>query len=112
MACQTGQKQWVVYILECRDRTLYTGISNNLTQRLKRHQSGIGARYTRGRIPVKLVYCERCGDHSSALKREFAIKQLTRKEKQAFIGRSEANRRRTRLKKKKQNIPLKKEESE
>jgi putative endonuclease len=105
MACQTGQNQWIVYILECRDRTLYTGISNNLEKRLKRHQSGTGARYTRGRIPVKLVYCERCGDQSSALKREFVIKQFTRIEKRALIARSKSNRRSIALKKKSLTLP-------
>ena len=112
MACQTGQKQWIVYILECQDRTLYTGISNNLEKRLKRHQSGTGARYTRGRIPVKLIHCERCLDRGGALKREFAIKQLTRNEKRALIALSKTAYRRKSMKKKMLHDTIKKEESE
>jgi predicted GIY-YIG superfamily endonuclease len=86
MSRQVGQKKWIVYILECNDHTLYTGISNNLVQRLMRHRSGIGARYTRARLPVKLVYSRRCRDHGSALKREYAIKRLRRSEKLALIA--------------------------
>jgi putative endonuclease len=113
MACrQAQQKQWIVYILECRDRTLYTGISNNLEKRLKRHQSGTGARYTRGRIPVRLVHCERCRDRGSALKREFAIKQFTRKEKWALIARSKTAYRSKSIKKKMLHDTIKKKESE
>ena len=75
------EKQWVVYILECKDGTLYTGITDRLQQRLTAHRTGKGAKYTKGRGPLKLRYLEDCADHSSALKREYAIKRLTKSEK-------------------------------
>ena len=75
------EKQWVLYILECRDGTLYTGITDDLERRLKAHNSGKGAKYTRGRGPLTLRYQEVCGDHSTALKREIAVKRLTRSQK-------------------------------
>ena len=74
-------KQWVLYILECRDGTLYTGITDNLPHRILTHETGKGAKYTRGRGPLKLVYSEECESHSHALKREYAIKSLSRDEK-------------------------------
>lgn len=75
------EKQWVLYILECKDGTLYTGITDDLTRRLAQHNSGKGAKYTRGRTPLKLVYSEKCESHSQALKREIAVKRLARAEK-------------------------------
>ena len=66
-----------VYILECCDNTLYTGWTNDLEKRIKVHSSGKGAKYTRGRLPVKLVYFEKFHDKKLAMKREYAIKQLT-----------------------------------
>ena len=75
------EKQWVLYILECRDGSLYTGITDRLEYRLAAHRSGKGAKYTRGRGPLRLRYLEECADHSAALKREIDIKKLTRKEK-------------------------------
>lgn len=75
------EKQWVVYILECKDGTFYTGITDRLQYRLAAHRAGKGAKYTKGRGPLKLRYLEACADHSSALKREIAIKRLTKKEK-------------------------------
>ena len=75
------EKQWVVYILECKDGTLYTGITDRLQQRLNAHRAGKGAKYTKGRGPLKLRYLEDCMDHSSALKREYVIKKLTKSEK-------------------------------
>ena len=80
------EKQWVVYILECRDGTLYTGITDRLEHRLKAHNEGKGAKYTRGRGPVKLLWQEHCTDHSYALRREIQIKRLSRSEKLALIG--------------------------
>lgn len=74
-----------VYILYCKDSTLYTGWTNNLEKRIKSHNSGKGAKYTRCRLPVKLVYFEEFSDKISAQKREYAIKQLTRIEKLALI---------------------------
>ncbi len=75
------EKQWVLYILECGDGSLYTGITDDLEKRLKAHASGRGAKYTRGRGPLELLYREVCGSHSDALKRECAVKALPREEK-------------------------------
>ena len=75
------EKQWVLYILECRDGSLYTGITDRLEYRLAAHRSGKGAKYTRGRGPLRLRYLEECADHSAALQREIDIKKLTRNEK-------------------------------
>lgn len=74
-----------VYILTCSDGTLYTGWTTDLAERLAAHQAGRGARYTRTRRPVKLVYQETCPDRSSAMKRESAIKKLTRAKKLALL---------------------------
>jgi len=73
---------WVVYILKCADDTLYTGITNDLSARIKAHESGVGAKYTRGRGPFRLAYQEKCENRSVASKRELAIKALSREEKQ------------------------------
>lgn len=75
-----------VYILKCSDGTLYTGYTNNLEKRLKAHNSGKGAKYTRGRRPCILVYYEELRDKSSALKREYEIKQMSREQKLNLIG--------------------------
>ena len=74
-------KEWTVYILECKDGSLYTGITDDLERRLAAHSSGKGAKYTRGRGPLKLRYREYCMSRSAALKREFAIKQMTKADK-------------------------------
>lgn len=74
-------KQWCVYILRCRDDTLYTGITDDLSQRVAAHNSGRGAKYTRGRGPVHVVYLETCESKSHALRRESQIKRLSRNEK-------------------------------
>lgn len=73
------------YILRCSDDTLYTGWTNDLSKRLKMHNAGKGARYTRGRLPVKLVYYEVFATKREAMKREAQIKKLSRKQKLAFI---------------------------
>lgn len=78
-------KQWLVYILECGDGTLYTGITDNLPHRLEMHRAGKGAKYTRGRLPLTLVYQENADSYSEALKREYRIKQLPRAEKLKLI---------------------------
>lgn len=75
-----------VYILKCRDNTLYTGITNDLKKRLKEHATKKGAKYVRSRLPFKLVYCERHKSRSAALKREHAIKRLKKTEKIELIG--------------------------
>ncbi len=74
-------KAWVCYLLQCADNTLYCGITNDLNKRLAAHNAGEGAKYTRGRSPLKLVYQESCVDKSAALRREREIKSLTRAEK-------------------------------
>lgn len=81
-------KKNYVYIVECRDNTYYTGWTTNLDKRIKAHNLGKGAKYTKARRPVKLVYLEEYDDKSSALKREYAIKQLTRKQKEQLIKKS------------------------
>ena len=74
------------YILECSDGTFYTGWSTDPERRLREHNSGAGARYTRSRRPVRLVYLEQLPDKSAALKRERAIKALSRPKKQKLIS--------------------------
>lgn len=78
-------KQWCVYILRCGDGSLYTGATDDFPRRLEQHRAGKGAKYTRGRGPLEPVYLEPCEDMSSALKREYAIKKLTRPEKLELI---------------------------
>ena len=81
---------WYLYILRCKDDSLYTGITTDVEKRLEAHRSGKGAKYTRGRGPLELVYQEECGGHSDALKRELEIKGMTREEKLTLIKNSEA----------------------
>ena len=76
-----GVMHWTVYMLECADKTLYTGITNNLDRRLAEHEAGKGARYTKGRGPFRLVYSENCAGRAEASRRETAIKLLGRAEK-------------------------------
>lgn len=73
------------YILKCSDNTLYTGWTNDLEKRLKAHNAGKGAKYTKTRLPVEMVYYESFEDKIDAMKREYAIKQLSRKEKLKLI---------------------------
>jgi putative endonuclease len=72
---------WTVYILKCADDTLYTGITNDLQKRLKNHESGTGAKYTKGRGPFPVIYKENLATRSAASKRESSIKKLSRQEK-------------------------------
>ena len=76
---------WFVYIVRCRDGSLYTGISTNVERRLAAHNGGRGARYTRSRLPVTLVHLERRRTQSAALRREAAIKSLERVAKLALL---------------------------
>ena len=76
---------WILYILKCKDGTYYTGITNDLPRRLKLHNDGSASRYTRSRLPVKLIYQEPCRNRSLALKKEHALKQLTKKDKREYI---------------------------
>ena len=85
--------KYFVYILECADGTYYCGITNDLNKRVRSHNGdSVGAKYTRGRRPVKLVYSETLKDKSTALKREIEIKALSRTMKKALIHESSMNR--------------------
>lgn len=77
---------WYLYILRCRDGSLYTGITTDVEKRLEAHRCGKGAKYTRGRGPLELVCREECGDHSAALKREIEIKKLEKMQKLLLIS--------------------------
>ncbi len=79
------EKSWYVYILRCGDGSLYTGIAVDVQARLQMHCCGKGAKYTRGRGPLEVVYTESCADHSDALKRELQIKALSKEEKEKLI---------------------------
>ena len=70
---------WLVYMLRCRDETIYTGITNNLKKRLKKHEAGNGAKYLRGRLPIKLIYEENFINRSEASKQEIFIKKMSKK---------------------------------
>jgi putative endonuclease len=76
---------WSVYIIQCRDQTLYTGITNNLTNRLEMHESGQAAKYTKGRGPFKLVYQEFFENRSLSTKRESEIKKFKKEDKNKLI---------------------------
>ena len=76
---------YYLYILRCGDGTLYTGIAADVDKRLTLHQSGKGAKYTRGRGPLTVVYWEECADKSAALRRELEVKTLPREKKLALI---------------------------
>lgn len=79
-------KNWSLYILRCGDGTLYTGIAVDVDRRFKAHCAGKGAKYTRGRGPLQLLYREVCGDHGTALRRELEVKALSRQEKEQLIA--------------------------
>ena len=83
-----GCVSFYVYLLRCADGTLYTGYTDDPVRRTKIHNAGKGAKYTRARLPVELVYQEACADKSAALRREYEIKQLTRVQKLKLIEQS------------------------
>ena len=83
---------WFVYILQCVDGTLYTGITNDLERRMAEHEQGHGAKYTKGRGPFQLVYKEVCRTRAIATKREITIKSLDRPAKLSLISLTEALR--------------------
>ena len=87
---ETIQKNYT-YILKCSDGTLYTGWTNDLTKRLKAHNDGRGARYTKTRRPVVLAYYESFSSKEEAMRREYEIKHLTRKEKEKLIENQKEN---------------------
>lgn len=80
-----SQASWWIYIVQCADRTFYTGCSPDVPKRILAHNSGKGAKYTRSRLPVSLIYTEQYTTQSEALKREAVIKKMTRKEKENLI---------------------------
>ena len=82
-------KNWYLYILRCGDGTLYTGITTDVEKRLEQHRTGKGAKYTRGRQPLELMYQETCEDHSTALKREYEIKKMPRDAKMRLITKTD-----------------------
>lgn len=90
----TARRGWHVYLLRCRDGTLYAGATNDLPGRLARHAAGKGARYTRSRLPVELAWTVRAPDRGSALRREASVKRLTRAEKLVLVARAERKKRR------------------
>lgn len=79
------ERKWFVYILNCADGTLYTGITNDLDRRIKAHNAGTASKYTRVRRPVSIMYSEEVETKGDALRRELQIKRLTRSEKMAII---------------------------
>ncbi|MDP1831419.1 MAG: GIY-YIG nuclease family protein [Geothrix sp.] len=79
---------WWVYLLHCGDGTLYCGIALDVEARLEQHQEGKGAKYTRGRGPLRLVYREACGTRAEALRREREIKRMRRAAKARLLGRA------------------------
>jgi putative endonuclease len=80
-----AEERWFLYILRCADQSLYTGIARDVKRRFAAHVAGKGARYTRGRGPLTLLVTRRCQGHGEALRLEYAIKQLTRAEKEHLL---------------------------
>jgi UV DNA damage endonuclease len=85
MVKKKAAETWFVYLLRCRDGSLYTGITKDLRRRCEQHNAGTASRYTRSRLPIRLVYREAYASRSLALKREAVIKAMTRREKMAMI---------------------------
>jgi len=86
LAHKVQPEPWFVYILRCADGTLYTGITKDVNRRCEQHNAGTASRYTRGRLPVSVVYQETQATQSLALKRETAIKAMSRQQKESLIG--------------------------
>ncbi|WLR50889.1 GIY-YIG nuclease family protein [Bacillus tianshenii] len=80
-----------MYVLECKDGTYYTGYTNNLHKRVEKHQNGRGAKYTRGRTPVKLIYHEMFSTKREAMQAEYQFKQLSRQEKEQYMFKGAEN---------------------
>ena len=85
MSEKLTEQKWVIYILLCNDDTLYTGITNDIENRLTQHETGAGAKYTKGRGPFRIVYQEGAPDRSTASKREYEIKKMTKSQKLKMI---------------------------
>ena len=79
------KQSWFVYIIQCRDKSLYVGITNDIEARIKSHNLGQGCHYTRGRYPVKLMFSEKHNSRSSATKREMEIKKFSRSKKLKLV---------------------------
>jgi predicted GIY-YIG superfamily endonuclease len=84
---RSRKEPWFLYVLECCDGSLYTGITKDLERRLKEHNAGRASRYTRAHRPVRMIYHEPCRDRTAALLREIAVKRLSREKKEALVGR-------------------------
>jgi putative endonuclease len=82
----TRTKRWLVYLARCSDETLYCGVTNDLKNRIAAHNSADGAKYTRSRRPVVVVWSKRCSSKSKALKMEHAVKRLTRAQKMRLVA--------------------------
>lgn len=87
---EASDSRWLVYILRCADGTLYTGVTVDLERRLAAHNQGTGAKYTRSRRPVTVVYQETAFGKSAALQREWQIKKMTRQEKLVLLEQAES----------------------
>ncbi|MES9971938.1 MAG: GIY-YIG nuclease family protein [Candidatus Thiodiazotropha sp.] len=92
MSKQAEHQSWYVYIVRCADHTLYTGITKDVEKRVTQHNSGSGAKYTRGRIPVELVFTEGVQTHGDALRREYEIKRMSPAVKRQIIEASRARK--------------------
>lgn len=79
------ESKWVLYILRCKNNALYTGITNNLEKRLQVHREGKGSKYVRANLPFELVYIEELTNKSSASKREYEVKRMSKEEKELLI---------------------------
>ena len=90
--CKHGMKKWYVYIVQCSDGTLYTGITTDVNRRLNEHNSGKGAKYTRSRVPVTLMAVTEAGTRSEASKEEYFIKQLSKEEKIKHVINNKTNK--------------------
>ena len=95
MARRSSIPPWFVYIVRCADRTLYTGVTTEPDRRIAEHNDGRGARYTRSRGPVSLVYLERADDRGAALRREHEIKRMTAEGKKKLCGKKRRVRRKS-----------------
>lgn len=84
------ETSWFIYIVECNDGSLYTGITKDVAARISAHNKGRGAKYTRARLPVQLVFQESADNQGDALRREYAIKQLTAPSKRQLISKNPA----------------------
>ena len=86
MTGENRRPRWWVYVVRCADRSLYTGVTTDVPRRLRQHNDGTASKYTRARLPVALAYREKMIDRGAALRREAAIKRLTREAKLRLIG--------------------------